>query len=382
MTIPPILRDMLSLPTAPFLEQAVLESVRQCCARLKHVTLSTDRYGNILARYSHSPQSRTPLVFTAHTDHPGFVSTTPRSRGTLRAEFRGWVEPDYFIGTGVRFWSDGAWVKGRVRTITKPGELNRFTGRTPPPKELAIAVSNAVAPNSPGMWDLPDPRTQGECVAARGCDDLAGAAALLALLERLARRRARAEAYCLFTRAEEVGFIGAIGAARLGTIPRGLPVIAIETSKALPNAPQGAGPILRVGDRTSIFSPGLTAFCERVAASLARRRKSFRFQRKLMDGGTCESTAFLTYGYDTTGICVALGNYHNMDERRRRIASETIDLNDWRSMVDWFEALVLDLPGYAPAPDDLRRRLDERFKGYEPLLRKSAAAAASRSPRT
>lgn len=381
MSIPRILRDILTLPTAPFLEHAVLEFIRARCARLPQVTLATDRYGNILAHYSHSPQSLTPLVFTAHTDHPGFVSITPMVRGVLRAEFRGWVEPDYFVGTPVRFWSDKKWVKGRVRKITQAGELNKFTGRTPPPRELAIAVSGAVEPNSPGMWDLPDPGLDDDCVAARGCDDLAGAAGLLALLERLSRRRARAEVYCLFTRAEEVGFIGAIGAARLGTIPRGLPVIAIETSKALSNAPQGAGPILRVGDRTSIFSPGLTAFCERVAAGLARRRKAFRFQRKLMDGGTCESTAFLTYGYDTTGICVALGNYHNMDERRRRIASETIDLNDWRSMVDWFEALVLDAPGYVPASADLRRRLDERFRGFEPLLRKSAAAAARRSAR-
>jgi endoglucanase len=88
-----------------------------------------------------------------------------------------------------------------------------------------------------------------------------------------------------------------------------------------------------------------------------------------MDGGTCESTAFVAYGYRATGMCVALGNYHNMDEKRRRIAPETIHLSDWKWMVDWFEALVMDRKGFGSETDDLRRRLDDRYRQYEKLLR-------------
>jgi putative aminopeptidase FrvX len=173
----------------------------------------------------------------------------------------------------------------------------------------------------------------------------------------------------LFTRAEEVGFIGAIGAAKKKTIPKGLPVIAIETSKILPNAPQGAGPILRVGDKSSIFSPELTAYCDRVAMKLRETKKGFQYQRKLMDGGTCESTAYLVYGYEATGICVALGNYHNMNESKKKIDSEYIDLSDWRNMVDWYEALVTDAEGYQKGKSTQAKAFDERFAKAVELLR-------------
>lgn len=378
-SIPAVLRDMLALPTAAFVEHAVLDYIRARCAALPGVTVRSDRYGNVLARYRRQPRGPTPLVFAAHTDHPGFVARSMPDRRTLLAEFRGWVDPAYFVGTGVRFWSRGRWVRGKVRSITRAGKLNRLTGRSAPPEELAIEVKSSVDPGSPGMWDLPEARLRGAHLHARGCDDIAGAASLVALLERLSRRRVRAEAYCLFTRAEEVGFIGAIGASRLGTVPRRLPIIAIETSKALPSAPQGDGPILRVGDRSSIFDPALTEFCHRVAQDLARRRKSFRFQRKLMDGGTCESTAYAAYGYRATGLCVALGHYHNMDDGsavpgggpgggRRRIASETIHLDDWRGLVDWYAALVTDAVGFRAADRGLRARMDQRFAEYEKLL--------------
>ena len=32
-----------------------------------------------------------------------------------------------------------------------------------------------------------------------------------------------------------------------------------------------------------------------------------------MPGGTCEATVYDVYGFTAARICVALGNYHNMD---------------------------------------------------------------------
>jgi hypothetical protein len=88
-----------------------------------------------------------------------------------------------------------------------------------------------------------------------------------------------------------------------------------------------------------------------------------------MDGGTCESTAFVAYGYQAGGMCLALGNYHNMDAQRGKIAPEYIDLNDWSAMVDWFEAMVLDRAGFGGEDERLRKRLDRRFASFEKLLR-------------
>lgn len=382
MALPRVLREMLALPTAAFVETAVLDYVCGMCGKMSHTDLSEDGHGNLLVRYRRQPPRKTrPLVFSAHTDHPGFVAHEMLDRRTLRAEFRGGVYVEYFDGAGVRFWSDGRWVRGRVLEVTRTKDVYRLIQKMRMPEEAIVRVAYAVSPGAPGMWDLPDPSLKGGKVYARGCDDIVGCAAMLALLERLVTKKVRAEVYCLFTRAEEVGFIGAIGAARDGTIPRGLPIVAIEASSARAGAGIGDGPVLRVGDKASIFTPGLTAFCGRVATELARRRKSFRFQRKLMDGGTCESTAYAVYGYDVTGICLALGNYHNMDTDKRRIALEYVSLNDWKRMVDWFEALVMDPAGYdgSAAGDALRRDFEKRFKDWQPVLH---AATPERLRRT
>jgi putative aminopeptidase FrvX len=409
MPIPKTLKDMLALPTAAFAERAVMDYVTAACRRLPGVSTTFDRYGNLLAHYRYRPRRVTPLIFAAHTDHPGFVAMQMEGPRTLRAAFRGWVEPEYFQTAGVRFFSDGRWIKGRVTELTKVTDIRGFVGRLTRPEEVLLRVSAAVAPGSPGVWDLPGPALKSDRVAAVTCDDVAGSAAMLALLEQLSRRRARAEAYCLFTRAEELGFVGAIAAAKAGTLPRRLPIIAIETSKELPGAPIGDGPILRVGDRMSVFTPALTAFCNRVARGLMERTgglryaqsaaaaaatvgrvsrpdtssrirvgwasgrampppRVFLYQRKLMDGGTCESTAYMEYGYAATGVCLALGNYHNMDTQRRRLAPAIISLGDWLRMVRVFVALVADETGFGSSDTTMRDSLDKRFEQYRPLM--------------
>lgn len=368
MPLPKILSDLLSLPTATFVESAVLDYVRQFCRKTAGVSVTADRYGNLLARYRRRPRGVTPLVFSAHTDHPGFIAQEMLDKRTLRAAFRGGVLAEYFPGTKVRFWVQGRPIRGKVLEVTRSRKLERGPVTWHIPEEALIRVSAAVAPNTCGMWDLPEPRERRGNVYARDCDDITGCGAMLALLARLSRKRARADVYCLFTRAEEVGFIGAIGAAKARTVPKNVPLIAIETSSELPHARIGDGPILRVGDRMSVFVPSVTAFCGRVAQKLAKRRKRFHFQRKLMDGGSCESTAYVAYGYLATGICMALGNYHNMDKTRQKIAPEYISLDDWKLMVDWFEALVLDETGYQPDDPTVRGEFDKSFAKWLPLL--------------
>lgn len=382
MAIPVVLREMLSLPTAAFVEGAVRDYLQDRCGRLRGVTTRLDRHGNLLATYRHKPSRRGPLVFTAHLDHPGFCALRMLKPNRLLAVFRGWVEPEYFARQPVRFWSGGRWVRGRVESIEKVAPVYGLIGRTGRPEEVAIRVEAAVAPNSPGMWDLPDPYEKDGCVHARGCDDIAGAAGLLAMLQQLSARRAAADVMVLFTRAEEVGFVGAIAASRSATISRRHPIIAIETSKAVQGVEMGGGPILRVGDKTSIFTPQLTAYCERVArrlAGLGARRpprpspNRFRFQRKLMDGGTCESTAYIAYGYAATGICLGLGNYHNMNMQNRRIESEYVHLRDWKWMVQWFIALACDDGDWRKGDPAIRQAMDQRYAAYLPLLKKPLA---------
>ena len=370
MPIPKTLNDILALPTAPFLETAVLSYIAKACGKLAGVKARFDHHGNLLAHYRFAPRARTPLAFVAHTDHPGFIALDMLDARTVRAAFRGGVKSEYFSGARVRFWSAGRWVRGRVSEISRATRIADVPGWSSRPEEVPLRVAAPVAPQSLGMWDLPDPVLGGDLVQATACDDLAGSAAMLTLLQRLSRKRSQAEVYCLFTRAEEVGFAGAIAAARTHTVPRQVPIISVETSSTLPHAPIGDGPIVRVGDRSSVFSPSLIAFCERVAKSFARRRKGFIYQRKLMDGGSCEATPFVAYGYVAAGVCIALGNYHNMDGQRAKIASEYISLHDWNCMVDLFEALVLDEGDRDQEVRSLRERMDQRYAEYEALLHK------------
>ena len=178
-------------------------------------------------------------------------------------------------------------------------------------------------------------------------------------------------AYVLLTRAEEVGFIGGIAAVRLGTIPKRSYVVAMETSSELPSARMGDGPILRGGDRASTFTPNVTAHCHRVARELSAGDRHFQYQRKLMDGGTCESSAYCTLGLEATGLCIALGNYHNIDVKRRRIAPEYIDLSDFEGVVKWFVALARGSTPFRGHDPILAGQIAELERTYKSLLRRS-----------
>ena len=66
-------------------------------------------------------------------------------------------------------------------------------------------------------------------ILARQCDDLIGVVTILDTLRTLARGKVAAHVVGLFTRAEEVGLMGASAAGAGGNIPDGSVVIALET---------------------------------------------------------------------------------------------------------------------------------------------------------
>ncbi len=360
-----ILREMLSIPTAPFAEHLLIDYIQTFCEGRGGLTWSRDAADNVLLHLRRGGlRLARPVCITAHLDHPGFVAEQMVGHKRLRAFWRGGVPQEYFVGSRVRFFADGQWIHGRVRSVTMGVCGGRRRVRT-----VVIDISREVPPGAIGMWDLPDPIIRGSRIHARDCDDVAGAAAILCCIEVLTRTRHPCDAYFLFTRAEEVGFVGAIAAARLGTVPKRCLVVSMENSSQRPNAKLGDGPILRVGDKTTTFTHAATAHCHRVAQRLAARDKSFRFQRRLMDGGTCESSAFCALGYEATGLCVALGNYHNIDSERRKLAPEYIDLNDFDNVVKWFVELARGRIPYTGRDEDFSKRLADLERAYKPLLR-------------
>lgn len=355
-----ILKSLCSVPTAPFAEQAVVQFVEQFVAERPKLRLSQDRSGNLLVTLRGN--SKLPRwVFTAHMDHPGFVARKMLDARTLQADFRGGVEASYFKGSKVRFFDKDRAIPGTVMRVDLDRDKRPFGAK--------LRVSQAVGRDVPGMWDQGEGRVVGRKFLSRVCDDLAGAAAALAMIDELSRKRSKAPVAVLLTRAEEEGFIGAIAASiEPQLLKKSDRIIAIETSAAQPYAPQGHGAIIRVGDRTSVFNSGLTYFISQTAIALAKRDRSFAYQRALMPGGTCEATVYDAYGFTAASICIALGNYHNMDKARKKIAPEHIELNDWRNMVKLFLAVARTGHEYAPGHAHLKQRIEKRFDKWRHLL--------------
>lgn len=355
---------MTNLPTATGHEAGVAEHLRAWAAGLG-LDVAADGCGNLTVRRPgvDGPNS---VYFTAHLDHPAFVVETVESETTLLARFRGGVGDAYFVEAGVRMGARA----GRITDLLETRA--QAAGKNPNADQLVRvqfdAPHNATCADFL-TWDLPASRIADGLLHAPVCDDLAAVAAMLPAYERLLEApETMGDVRLFFTLAEEVGFVGAIGACREKTIPMDALVVNLENSKAQPEAPIGAGPIVRVGDRISVFDPALTFAVGQVAENLAKDQPEFKWQRKLMPGGACESTAFMLWGHRAAALCLPLGNYHNQDEANRKIAPEFIAVADYLGLVELLVALGKNLQT-APGTAGLKERLEKRFEALAPIIR-------------
>lgn len=358
---------LLARPTAPYAEDLVALEVARWAAERPELGLASRAGGNLLLEWPGRGRKTPPLAISAHLDHPGFHYVGQRS-GAHVAHFHGGVPLKSMPGAAVRFFDAS---DGRTTALARVAEAARDgAGRVV--VQLADFRGRA-ARGAPGMWDLPAARLSGRRLAARVCDDLLGAAAVLAVLD-----RARAESWArpvlgVLTRAEETGFVGCQALLRERALPAGSAVIGLECSPRRATARVGRGPVIRVGDAASVFDPALTHHLQECAAGLAERAPGFVFQRALMDGGRCESTAYNLWGVPAAGLCLALGGYHNVvDSGRARgsIGPEFVDWHDHEGLL----ALLLEAArrfGEAPAAR-MRARLDGIWAAERELWSASA----------
>ena len=105
--------------------------------------------------------------------------------------------------------------------------------------------------------------------------------------------------------------MGARLMAEAGTLPANTLVVSAESSRTLPGAEMGGGPVIRVGDAGLTFNADAESALIKAKETLQERPEGFKSQRQLMSGGVCEASAFALHGYKTTGMAFPLGNYHN-----------------------------------------------------------------------
>lgn len=306
-----VVEALVNQPTAPFHEGALRAEIEAQLREIPHVKFERDGFGNIIAHYQRGRKRAAEWAFAAHMDHPGWVRS-----------------PDdemQFLGS----------VAARFRSNPKKRSFGDFE-----------------------MWDLPPFEIRDRQVHSRACDDLLGCAEIICVFRELEERGANTHCVGLFTRAEEVGFVGAIKLAQAEILPLRLTILSLETSTPRGTAELGRGPIVRVGDRVSTFDGAATARLLTVALE-----EKIPVQRCLLDGGTCEATAYQLYGYTCAAASLALGNYHNITPEGV-IAAEFVAIDDFVGMVRLCVAAVLRGRKVRDPQKALRKKLEENARSY------------------
>ena len=400
----PLLQAILQQPTSPFREihvqNLILATLEE--AGVPHFL---DPAGNILigaisaADYKRQLKAnREPLrVFISHMDHPGFHGAAWRSPTELEMVWHGGSPTAYCDGASVWLADEdgslGEGVLSDVKMIPSGRAMERglvtFKKDTEHsfPRDAKLIFGGLSFRSA--VWQ------EGSLYYTKAADDLVGAFSIIPMaidhygggkkpkgkskIKKPVASKRPTPFFGLLTRAEEVGFIGAIAHFNLGWLSkskRRVICVSLETSRALPGAEIGKGPVVRLGDRSGPFSSGPL----QVLTALAQSVLPEKHQRRIMDGGTCEATAAVAFGFDSIGISVPLGNYHNQsfeggpDSRGENgPAPEFVHRDDVIGMQTLCKALIK--PGLPwDRPWELKQKdFSGLMKKYKPLMKNPGA---------
>ncbi|MEK6619872.1 MAG: hypothetical protein AABZ26_02735 [Chloroflexota bacterium] len=359
------LRAIATAPTAPYHEWLALDAIRRKLER-HGIAYETDRYGQLHARVRRGDPRRS-LVLVAHTDHPAFeVVAADGTAGTVRV-----------LG-GIGAAALGGDVPVRVHDDAGPRDLPAVVHGFAPdldtvhnsPGRARIRADGPIAAGQWAVLDLPGLEQDGDQLRLRAADDLAGCSLIVSALVVLARASRDTpgsfDVRAVFTRAEETGLYGARLAVADGSIPRDAVIVSIEASRALPHVPDGAGIVVRAGDRYNTFTNDAERYLRVAQERLAA--EGIPTQRALLSGGTCEGSTFVIHGWATTAMALPNVNYHNLAPHGR-LAPEIVRLADLRSGIALAAEAAIAAgedaaeswrPSAGLVPDEVRAILERR----------------------
>lgn len=375
---------LLSQPAAPFREHYVKRYIAAFCDRA-HVPYFEDDVGNIVVGVDSRPAYRRvvklasaePLrIFVAHMDHPGCHGVRWRGDqlmvrwlgGSPVKHLRGaklWLATDEGIHATARL--EKAHIATHGRAI-ESATLAIDSGLTLLRSVRAADIYGGFSFRAP-VWKMRDR------LYTKAADDLVGVFSILQTAAWwFAKRRTDPMFLGLLTRAEEVGFVGAVEHFELGwwrAAKRPLLGVSLEASRTLPGALVGGGPVVRLGDRRTVFDAnGL-----QVLTQLAQQHLRTQFQRRVMDGGACEGTAMTAYGIPTIAMSVPLGNYHNQGFEGGpdcRVAEgpapEFVHVDDIRGMLKLCRAVMTPRVFRQDSWRPTRENLLQNARSYRHLL--------------
>jgi endoglucanase len=348
--------SIFSQPTAPYKEGWVLTRIKKELTKRK-ISYFEDNVGNIVAGIKSKKQLKKSsyISLMAHTDHPGFHVIKKINSKLLLAQWHG-GHPPKMNGAKVRLHNPHLPEKsftGKVITVDKKHALK-------------IKLNKALQTNPLnlfGAFDFPGYKKVKSKIVTRAADDLAGCVIIISVLEKLKNKKVIG----VFTRAEEVGFKGALHLLEQKTLALNTPVISLEASRTLPGARLGKGCVIRLGDKRSLFDSDIIKQIDEAAERLQKKKK-IKFQRRIMDGGSCEATACRSYGVPAAGIAVPLFNYHNQRPDGKS-GPEMIHLYDVDVAIQLLIETCRDFDHQKL--DKVRKALSSAYKKQMPMLNKT-----------
>lgn len=368
---PTLVERIFNQPTAPFRERFVLEEMKTILTDNK-IPYFEDSVGQIIAGVKTRKQllAKTHVAFFAHTDHPGFLITEAISDKRYKAIWYGGAPFAQMEGKPVRIscqddpaFEDGEkYLKGFIRNFEAgnhregiPFEIETLK----PLDEKQVKQKNYF-----GAFNFDGFKLKHSLVHTKCADDLAGCVMALGALIDL--KKQKVPAIAVFTRAEEVGFVGCLHMIKNKVVPTNTMVVSLEASRTLPGALLGEGPVIRLGDASTLFDSNFSLYMQKLAQNLKAKNKNFKFQKRIMDGGSCEATALSQFGYKTMGLAVPLKNYHNMGAKGP--APEIIHMDDVENGRMLLVEVAKNLKTFKNVGPDLQKRLMTNLKTLNKML--------------
>jgi len=314
-----LLTELLSQPTAPFREDRVRD-VAVKALQQNTVPYFMDPAGNVIVGANNKSEYLKKIktrcdepvrLFIAHMDHPGFHGKRWLDNGRLLIKWHGGSPVKHlnganlYVTNGENFIATATLrkfqlVKGKcaIHTAELVFSARVFKEQRRPAARKLYGSFRFRKP-----WWL-----RGKRLYTNAADDLCGVFAILHTAIKLYKDdyAGNVPLLGLLTRGEEVGFVGVVAHFELGWLQqhiRPLMVVSLEASRTLPGAHIGKGPIVRLGDRRTVFH----ADSLKVLSDVAEKTLKAKHQKRIMDGGACEATAATVYGFPVVGISLPLG---------------------------------------------------------------------------
>lgn len=374
---------LLAQPTAPYRETRVIQWIKSELKK-SQVPFFQDPTGNIVMgvgteqeyRILLGQDDKEPLrIFIAHMDHPGFHGVKWKNKQALEIKWHGGSPRKHLVGSKVWLSNpSGECFEGvlssavldRNKTHLSKG-LVRIQGE--PLDESATSLFGGFGFRKP-VWE------KGGILYTKAADDLVGCFVAIETAKKAVKSYPR-KFIGVLTRAEEVGFVGCIAHFEQGwfkNAKRPIVVVSLETSRTLPGAIIGKGPVVRLGDRAGIFNGQAVE----VLSQIAQKKLPRKFQKRVMDGGTCEATVAVANRIPAMGISIPLGNYHNQGfeggpdcRGKEGPAPEFVSLADIKGMLTLCEGLLEEgLPWQDPWVEK-RKQLLSYLEAGQDLLKLS-----------